>query len=286
MKTKKTKTVSRIGFMQGRLSPQVDGKIQAFPWSHWKTEFAVARELGLSLMEWTIDQDRLHENPLMCKDSRETIRAHMENYSLRIPSLTADCFMQAPFWKAQGLVRDELVRDFEAVIDACRCLDVQFVVVPLVDNGRLESRAHEDCLVRMLGEMAPSLSDWGVKVVFECDYRPLELARLMDRLDQNAFGVNYDIGNSAALGFDPREELLSYGERILNVHVKDRLHGGTTVPLGDGNADFEKVFAGLGSLGYRGNYIMQTARASDGQHAAALERYLNMTVDWIERYDA
>ena len=29
---------ARIGFMQGRLSPQVDGKIQAFPWVHWRDE--------------------------------------------------------------------------------------------------------------------------------------------------------------------------------------------------------------------------------------------------------
>ena len=30
---------SRIGFMQGRLSELVDGRIQAFPWDSWQTEF-------------------------------------------------------------------------------------------------------------------------------------------------------------------------------------------------------------------------------------------------------
>jgi hexulose-6-phosphate isomerase len=108
----------------------------------------------------------------------------------------------------------------------------------------------------------------------------------MERFDPSVFGVNYDIGNSAALGFDPQEELLCYGERILNVHVKDRLLGGATVPLGTGNADFEKVFASLGALGYRGNYIMQTARANEGLHAAALAKYRNMIARWIDRYDA
>jgi len=32
---------NRIGFMQGRLSPQVNGKIQAFPWSHWQSELPI-----------------------------------------------------------------------------------------------------------------------------------------------------------------------------------------------------------------------------------------------------
>ena len=32
----------RIGFMQGRLSPPVEGRIQAFPWLCWTSEFAIA----------------------------------------------------------------------------------------------------------------------------------------------------------------------------------------------------------------------------------------------------
>jgi hexulose-6-phosphate isomerase len=56
--------LERIGFMQGRLSAMVDGKIQAFPWDEWREEFPRARALGLGRIEWTIDQDRLRENPL------------------------------------------------------------------------------------------------------------------------------------------------------------------------------------------------------------------------------
>ena len=57
-------TLERIGFMQGRLSAMVDGKIQAFPWNEWREEFPRAQALGLTRIEWTIDQDRLRENPL------------------------------------------------------------------------------------------------------------------------------------------------------------------------------------------------------------------------------
>jgi L-ribulose-5-phosphate 3-epimerase len=286
MKTSKLDNASRIGFMQGRISPMVDGKIQAFPWNHWQDELPLAQELGLGLLEWTIDQERLHENPLMHEDGRKTIRELMDKCSLSIPSLTGDCFMQAPFWKAEGSRRVELLRDFDAVVEACSALGVEFIVVPLVDNGCLDGQIQEDDLVAILEEMVPSLRERCVRVVFECDYKPSELARLMERFDPSVFGVNYDIGNSAALGFDPQEELLCYGERILNVHVKDRLLGGATVPLGTGNADFEKVFASLGALGYRGNYIMQTARANEGLHAAALAKYRNMIARWIDRYDA
>ena len=40
-----------IGFMQGRLCNQVYGKIQAFPWLDWKSEFSVAAKIGMTAME-------------------------------------------------------------------------------------------------------------------------------------------------------------------------------------------------------------------------------------------
>ena len=33
--------------MQGRLSPLVDGKIQAFPWNYWKQEFKIANSKAI-----------------------------------------------------------------------------------------------------------------------------------------------------------------------------------------------------------------------------------------------
>jgi len=96
------------------------------------------------------------------------------------------------------------------------------------------------------------------------------------------FGINYDIGNSAAAGFNPIEEIDSYGDRIWNVHVKDRLLNGTTVELGSGNADFIRVFRALAGCEYKGNYILQTARATDGNHVGTLRKYRDMVVQWLQ----
>ena len=109
-------------------------------------------------------------------------------------------------------------------------------------------------------------------------------ARLIDRFPRDSFGINYDIGNSASLGFDPAEEFAAYGTRIINVHVKDRHLGGNTVGLGDGDANFDAVFAGLANLRYSGNLILQTARDPVGDHLPSLVRYRNMTVDWMTRH--
>jgi len=268
-----------IGFMQGRLSPLVDGKIQAFPWDNWRSEFPAAQQIGLRMMEWTLDQDRLYQNPLLTPQGQQEIRELCARHDMSVPSLTGDCFMQAPFWKAQA--QAGLQADFLAIARACHAVGIDMVVVPLVDNGGLTSRAEEDCVVAFLLEHAGLFAELSLRIIFECDFSPKELARFIARLPGDGFGINYDIGNSAALGFDPVEEFAAYGERVLNVHVKDRVLGGTTVPLGTGNADLPKVFDLLHRQNYRGNYIMQTARARDQRHAEVLARYRDMIEKWI-----
>ncbi len=275
----------QIGFMQGRLCAQVEGKIQAFPWHEWESEFSAAAALGFHAMEWTLDQERLYENPLMTVEGQSRIQILSGRYKIAIPSLTGDCFMQAPFWKAEGEANAGLKADFLAICRACSTVGIGMVVVPLVDAGRLDDAEQEDELVGFLLGQQDFLADQGVKVIFESDYTPGELRRFIDRLPAEGFGINYDIGNSAALGFDPVEEFAAYGFRVLNVHVKDRMLGGTTVPLTTGAANFDAVFAELSGIDYQGNFILQTARAIDANHAGALRTYHEMTMRWIRQFN-
>lgn len=270
--------------MQGRLCDQVDGKIQAFPWRDWDVEFKAAASIGLHLMEWTLDQDRLYENPLMHERGRERIRFLSREHKLSIPSLTGDCFMQAPFWKKSGAEKKSLQEDFLAIVAASGALGIQLIVVPLVDNGRIENSHQEDDFVDFLLVNQGVFLRNNLQVIFESDYAPEELARFIARLPATHFGINYDIGNSAALGFDPMDDFQAYGNRILNVHVKDRVLGGTTVPLAKGSANFEVVFSELAKVNYRGNFILQTARAVSGKHIQALANYYDMTSQWLKRY--
>jgi hexulose-6-phosphate isomerase len=76
--------------------------------------------------------------------------------------------------------------------------------------------------------------------------------------------VNYDTGNSGSLGYRPTEEFAAYGSRIGSVHVKDRILGGGSVPLGNGSTDFPTVFEGLRKVDYCGDFTLQAARGQPG----------------------
>jgi len=122
----------------------------------------------------------------------------------------------------------------------------------------------EAALVGVLATIERDASDAGVELHLEMSFAPARFAAFLARLP-GTVRVNYDSGNSAALGYDPREEFAAYGPRIGSVHVKDRIRGGTTVPLGQGNADLRAVFAGLKDLDYRGDMILQVARGESGR---------------------
>lgn len=272
----------RIGMMQGRLSPLVDGKIQAFPWKDWKAEFPQMKQLSLPILEWTLDHEGLYDNPLLKSDGRAEIKRLCAENVVSVQALTGDLFMQAPFWKASSADAKALLRNLDDVLDACAEMAIAIIVIPLVDNGSLQDKQQEKRLIEELLPRANALAARGIKIAFESDFAPARLRDLIAAFPENAFGINYDIGNSAALGYNCTEEIATYGARIVHVHVKDRIRGGTTVPLGTGAADLGQAIRALEVSGYRGRYVLQTARAADGNHAEALARYRDMTLNWIE----
>ena len=262
-----------VGFMQGRLSNPVGNMIQAFPWDDWEKEFKIANEISVNLMEWTLDDYKFFENPIMNALGRKKIKYLSNKYKININSLTGDCFMQKPFWKATLKERKILEDKFLFVCESCSLLGVKIIVVPIVDNGSIENLEQEDRLVEFFLDNVSKFQKLNLQIAFESDYVPSKLKKFISKLPEKLFGINYDTGNSAALGYNSTEEFFEYGKRIINIHIKDRKFNGQTVPLMEGDADFKKIFKGLNDLRYQGDFILQTARAIDGNHSEVIKNY-------------
>jgi L-ribulose-5-phosphate 3-epimerase len=98
--------------------------------------------------------------------------------------------------------------------------------------------------------------------------------------------VNYDSGNSASLGYDVAGELAAYGTRIGSIHIKDRIRGGGTVPLGAGDADLPALFSLLAGLQYQGDYVLQVARGADGSEVEWARQNRAFLVHQLDRVHA
>ena len=62
--------------------------------------------------------------------------------------------------------------------------------------------------------------------------------------------ANYDIGNSTAKNYDTEFELEILKPWIVNVHIKDRNIGGYTMPLGQGDVNFD-LFSNFYNSAYK-----------------------------------
>jgi hexulose-6-phosphate isomerase len=99
----------------------------------------------------------------------------------------------------------------------------------------------------------------------ETSLDPRRFHSLLAKLPHPYLKANYDAGNSASLGYDVLEEIAAYGERIGSVHIKDRIRGGGTVPLGSGDANIPALLSELFRIGYKGDFVMQIARGEAGK---------------------
>lgn len=234
------------------------------------------------MLEWTIDWQGIDDNPILNESEiPKILKLQIEN-ELVIPSATLDCFMQFPCWQ-DDFSESSFLR-YKILLENGRTLGLKYLVLPLVDASSINNDYKLESLFDFCKRITPHLISAEVQIVFESDYSSLDLLDFISKFDSSYFGVNYDIGNSASLGYSPKNEIESYGDWIKNVHVKDRVLGGSTVPLGEGSADFETVFGTLASINYAGNFILQTARSSTGDHVGVIEKYRDMTLKWMDRY--
>ena len=134
--------------------------------------------------------------------------------------------------------------------------------------------------MNVLNAALPAAQENGIELHLETSLAPNDFARLLDRLPPTLIKANYDSGNSSSLGYIPQEEFAAYGIRIGSVHIKDRVRGGGTVPLGTGDADLPSVFAELKKIDYKGDITLQVARSEPGHEV----QWARSNREFVTRY--
>jgi len=252
--------MKRLGIIQGRLSPPINGQIQAFPLEYWQDEFSKCKELGLGSMEWIFEYPQVNLNPVCSDSGIAQMMKLSKEYSVKINSVLADYFM------AKKLFGDNLKEVKESIdtlcflIGQCKKCEIPLIEIPFVDDSALSTEKDKKDLINNLKLPLEEAKRYGIGIALETSLEPKAFKELIIAFKPFDVGVNYDMGNSASLGYDSKEEIKILGEFITNVHIKDRIRNGSTVSLGDGDTDFNSVFTALKSINYSGDYMLQAAR--------------------------
>jgi len=131
-------------------------------------------------------------------------------------------------------------------------------------------------VIAMINNLEDYCSKLRIKLALELDLSPVEISSLFQELNPDYVGINYDTGNSAALGFDIEDEFSTYGNLILDVHIKDRLLNGPPVLLGTGNANLRLASVLIKDLPSKPIIILQSFRNHYDNNLLILQR------DWFE----
>jgi L-ribulose-5-phosphate 3-epimerase len=254
----------RIGIMEGRLFPPEAGRFQSFPREHWSDEFDLAAKAGLDCIEWIYDMYGADVNPLATDAGIERMKSLSKQYGVQVVSLCADYFMDKPLVRASAAEMTERMATLEWLMSRCQLLGMNRIVIPFVDASRIDTVEEFESVCAVLTSLLLAAGETGIELHLETSLPPKRFAELLARLPHPILKANYDSGNSSALGFKPQDEFAAYGRRVGSVHIKDRLLGGGTVPLGKGDADFPALAEGLKSAGYTGDFMLQVARETPG----------------------
>jgi hexulose-6-phosphate isomerase len=198
-----------------------------------------------------------------------------------VKSICADYFVDCPLVRVNKAVLEQGIDRLTWLISICPELRIGRVVLPFVDASRISNGNDADDVLLVLNRVLPQAVRCGVELHLETDMSPPAFRSLLDEIPHALVKVNYDSGNSASLGYAPIDEFSAYGDRIGSFHIKDRVLGGGTVPLGTGNADFAALRRALIEIDYRGDFVMQVARGSPREELKWLKSACAAAGNWL-----
>lgn len=239
---------------------------KAFPGEYsWEQILVSAKQAGYDFVEMSIDEsprrlDRLNWSPA----ERAALRQAIHNSGVPIWGMGISAHRKFPLGSASADLRkqglDILYRSIELAAD----LGVRVIQVMGYDAFYEPSNADTEArYLEGLRTGAGWASAAGVLLALENVDTELvnsasKIMRIVRLINSPWLQAYPDIGNMAAYGYDPLEQLPQTKGHLVGVHVKDtrkdELRG---VVLGEGIVQFEAVFQLLARLGYTGPLVME-----------------------------
>lgn len=277
----------QIGMMQGRLTQPKGRGIQFFPFENWEEEFRIARKLGLDEIEFIFDFEDYKQNPLWTIDGVNRIKEIRTETGIQINAVCFDYFMRRAFFKedVQHVKRiEENTQIIKTILESMKQLQIKLLEIPLVDDSSLKSDKEKAAFREWLLKII-DYADETINIALETDLSPKDFKEYLNLFNHPRVGANYDSGNSSGIGYDLYEEVTTLGDYIFNIHIKDRIYQGTTVSLGTGSADFDRLFKGLSEIKYKHNFILQAARGVEGEEQDNIVAQIEFVSQYIKKYN-
>ena len=239
---------------------------KAFPEEYsWEQILVSARQAGYDFVEMSIDEsprrlDRLKWSP----SERAELRQAIHNTGVPVWGMGISAHRKFPLGSASAALRQQGLDILYQSIELASDLGVR--VIQVMGYDAFYEPSNTDTEARYLEGLSTGIrwaSAAGVLLALENVDTELvnsvsKIMRIVKLINSPWLQAYPDIGNMAAFGYDPLEQLPQTNGHLVGVHVKDTRIGELRgVALGEGIVQFEAVFQLLARLGYSGPLVME-----------------------------
>lgn len=253
----------------------------------WSQTLGLAKDCGFDFVELSVDESDARLNRLNWSSRQMlTVRAAIAESGVPLRTMCLSGHRRFPFAAEDAKTRKRAWEMWLRAFDLCQELGIRVIQTQGHDVYYEPSTPHTWArYLEALQEVASLATEASVMVGIEnadmaCVASVDDALELVEHCNSAWLQLYPDIGNIVAHGYDVVEQLRRGDGRLVAVHVKDaRVAEFRRVPFGEGIVPFERAFATLESIGYRGPLVIEMWNDGDG-NAAGVSR---AAAEWVRR---
>jgi len=241
--------------MLGRLSAKYNEPLQSFPSETWSEEFDRAMSLKLDCLEWVEDGLSDSINPLFSSKGRDHLLKLQQDKKISIDSICCHSFISGGLISSNKIVRLQWVERLQLILKWAKEISAKAIVIPLMEGSTINNPIKENIFLDSMHQIKSDNND--VKILLETDLSAEHSLEILQKLNNDSFGLVYDLGNATQLQHDIYLDIQLLHNVIGEVHFKDK-DLNNTYRLGSGETNFKLAAKALNDFKWEGRCILET----------------------------
>ncbi len=240
-----------------------------------------AKRLGFAGVEGMLTRAELRSGERL-----DSLRRATRETGVAIPSLMLSEHNSGGLASESPDVSEAAAEDVRLAVGWARELGARAVLVPFFFGGEIITDSDLVRAAEGFRELCPLALEAGVSLCYEGTLPAERVREMAPRVGSDAFGCYFDLGNAVWRGLDPATEIITLGDLVRQVHVKDSKAGPGDVRPGLGMVDFGSCREALSSIRYDGWLVLETPPgpmelvARDASFARSVFPDLEPRVEW------
>lgn len=243
-----------LGIYQGRLSYSKK-KLQCFPKDPFK-EFEIAANTKYDFIEFFSEEDYSKTNPIWSLEGINKYKKFSKLNNIKIYSFCDNYYIK------NNLALKHSITYFLKIIKKIRTLKIKKYIIPLYKKSHINS-SNKKKMIKNLSYISDICTNYNIDLLVESNMSPKFFNLIKSEIKKKNLYFLFDVGNRVVLKRNISKDLISFGNKIKHIHLKDKNIFNKNVIIGRGLVDFDLFFSQLKIINYKGSYTVESQRGQN-----------------------